>query len=574
MDDIVIFSLDCGSYLQEVQVVLDVLRKAGFTINPKKCTMVKKEARYLSYIIGRGKIKPQVNKVEASQNCLQPISKKQGHGVELWPHDFPKDLSDPDPSTSQPWWASQVDRSKKRAQTGEVSTWGIREWIGGYYFTLGENLSSHFSITVTPCDVPIEWSILHYKESHAFHGKTAAKYRPFDNSKNQAYYKTVSTLFNYKGNSVENYVGTFSYSSLFVLEFLSTERDTHISVYLTTDLAHGNLFPELPGDPRIDVTTLNHNSVSLVWKASPSAMKQKDHIEYCILVNEKHNYKSMCAADTAIRSAGRKWPKLASFPISKYLDENQRVMLLLNMLPTQALLQKHGSKPKPKDIPLKDGKIIQIKFDGKRPKPYTFEYQALHKKVHFTFQVCRGQLRAQISKNGKLLVSETIQGLRHITLHGKFMDKYLAVFKQGEPVANTSAMIQASSHMHKSLFPFFPNSVKIKSFNKLRTCNSITIAWLGTQERNMYCVYKRKLQDQVWREMASVDNCSGPESRPKSEKVLCKYFHEINVQKAVTTETIVGLERGTLYLFDVYLIGSSGLLVRYQSKVVKTRKTC
>ncbi|XP_077115421.1 protein NDNF-like [Ranitomeya variabilis] len=505
----------------------------------------------------------------------------------------------------------------------ETTIYLLKDITKRYYFTLGENPSSHFSITVTPCDVPIEWSILHYKESHAFHGKTAAKYRPFDNSKNQAYYKTVSTLFNYKGNSVENYVGTFSHSSLFVLEFLSTERDTHISVYLTTDLAHGNLFPELPGDPRIDVTTLNHNSVSLVWKASPSAVKQKDHIEYCILVNEKHNYKSMCAADTAIRSAGRKWPKLASFPISKYLDENQRVMLLLNSdlhiihktsnievrqtcvgnkntytvsnlssntqyyfdvfvvnLLTNASAAYTGTfaktwlEPKPKDIPLKDGKIVQIKFDGKRPKPYTFDYQALHKKVHFTFQVCRGQLRAQISKNGKLLISETIQGLRHITLHGKFMDKYLAVFKPGEPVANTSAMIQASSHMHKSLFPFFPNSVKIKSFNKLRTCNSITIAWLGTQERNMYCVYKRKLQDQVWREMASVDNCSGPESRPKSEKVLCKYFHEINVQKAVTTETIGGLERGTLYLFDVYLIGSSGLLVRYQSKVVKTRKTC
>ncbi|KAM4031180.1 protein NDNF-like [Anomaloglossus baeobatrachus] len=505
----------------------------------------------------------------------------------------------------------------------ETTIYLLKDITKRYYFTLGENSSPHFSITVTPCDVPIEWSILHYKASHAFHGKTAAKYRPFDNSKNQAYYKTVSTLFNYKGNSVENYVGTFSYSSLFVLEFLSTERDTHISVYLTTDLTHGNLFPELPGDPRIDVTTVNHNSVSLVWKPSPSAVKQKDHIEYCILVNEKHNYKSMCAADTAIRSAGRKWPKLASFPISKYLDENQRVMLLSNSdlhiihktsnievrqtcvgnkntytvsnlssntqyyfdvfvvnLLTNASAAYTGTfaktwlEPKPKDIQLKDGKIVQIKFDGKRPKPYSFQYQALHKKVHFTFQVCRGQLRAQISKNGKLMVSETIQGLRHITLTGKFMDKYLAVFKLGEPAANTSAMIQASSHMHKALFPFFPNSLKIKSFNKLRTCNSITIAWLGTQERNMYCVYKRKLLDHIWREMASVDNCSGPESRPKSEKVLCKYFHEINVQRAVTTETIGGLERGTLYLFDVYLIGSSGMLVRYQSKVVKTRKTC
>ncbi|XP_066454843.1 protein NDNF-like isoform X1 [Eleutherodactylus coqui] len=506
----------------------------------------------------------------------------------------------------------------------ETTIYLLKDITKRYYFTLGENSSPHFSITVTPCDVPIEWSILHYKASHAFYGKTAAKYQRFDDLKTLSYYKTVSTLFHYKGNSVENYVGSFSYSSLFVLEFLSTERDTHISVYLTTDLAHGNLFPELPGDPRIDVTTVNHNSVSLVWKPSPSAMKQKDRIEYCILVNEKHNYKSMCAADTAIRSAGRKWPKLTSFPISRYLDENQRVMLLSNSdlhiihktsnmevrqicignkntytvsnlssntqyyfdvfvvnLVTNASAAYTGTfaktwlEPKPKDIPLKDGKIVQIKFGGKRPKAYSFQYQALHKKVHFTLQICRGQLRALISKNGKLLVSETIQGLRHITLKGKFMDKYLAVFKPAEPMANTSAMIQASAHMHKSVFPFFPNSLKIKSFNKLRTCNSITIAWLGTQERNMYCVYKKKVEeDQVWRIMSSVDNCSGPESRPKSEKVLCKYFHEINVQRAVTTETIGGLERGTSYLFDVYLSSSSGMLVRYQSKVVKTRKTC
>ncbi|XP_063814878.1 protein NDNF-like [Pseudophryne corroboree] len=506
----------------------------------------------------------------------------------------------------------------------ETTVYLLKDIAKRYYFTLEENSTPHFSITVTPCDVPIEWSILHYKASHALYRKTAEKYQTFEDLKTRTYYKTVSTLFHYKGNSVESYVGTSAYSSLFVLEFLSTERDTHISVYLTTDLAHGNLFPELPVDPRIDVTRVSHNSVSLVWKPSPSAVKQKENIEYCLLVNEKHNYKSLCAADTAIRSAGRKWPELASFPMLQHLNDHQRVMILSNTdfriihksgnmdvrqmcignknsytvsnlksntqyyfdvfvvnLLTNASVAYTGTfaktllEPKPKVTLLKDGKIIQLKFDGKREKVYSFEYQASHKKVQFTLQTCNGQMRVQISKNGKLLVSEYIQGLRHITLKGKLMDKYLAVLKPGEPLLNTSAMIQASSHIHKSLFPFFPNSLKIKSFNKLRTCNSITIAWLGTQERNMYCVYKKKLQeDQVWREMSRVDSCSGPESRPKSEKVLCKYFHDINVQRAVTTERLGDLEKDTSYLLDVYLIGPSGILVRYQSKVVKTRKTC
>ncbi|XP_068114424.1 protein NDNF-like [Hyperolius riggenbachi] len=504
----------------------------------------------------------------------------------------------------------------------ETTVYLLKDIAKRYHFTLEEK-SSHFSITVTPCDVPIEWSILQYRVSHAFHGRAAEKYRPFDDLKALSYYKTVSTLFHYKGNSVENYVGTSLHSSLFVLEFLSTERDTHISVYLTTDLARGNLFPELPGDPRIDISSVSHNSVSLVWKPSPSVTKQKESIQYCVLVNEKHNYKSLCAADTAIRSASRKWPKLASYPISQYLDDHRVILLsnsdisviqksnnvdvrqmcignkntytvsnlsantqyyfdvfVVNLL-TNASAAYTGTfaktwvEPKPKVMPMKDGKIVQITFDGKKQKLYSFQYQALHKKVQFTFQTCRGQIRAQISRNGKLLVSETIQGLRHITLKGKVMDKYFATFKTSDATSNTSAMIQASSHVHKSLFPFFPASLKIKSFNKLRTCDSITIAWLGTQERNMYCVYKKKIQEhQMWREMGSADQCLGPESRPRSEKVLCKYFHDINVQRAVTAETIGGLERGALYLFDVYLVGSSGVLVRYHSKAVRTRKNC
>ncbi|XP_069613446.1 uncharacterized protein [Ranitomeya imitator] len=57
--------------------MLDALRKERFTINSKKCAIGKKEAKYLTNIIGKGKIKKQVNKVEAIQNGPQLVSKKQ-----------------------------------------------------------------------------------------------------------------------------------------------------------------------------------------------------------------------------------------------------------------------------------------------------------------------------------------------------------------------------------------------------------------------------------------------------------------------------------------------------------------
>ncbi|XP_065699554.1 protein NDNF-like [Patagioenas fasciata] len=494
-----------------------------------------------------------------------------------------------------------------------------------YYFVLEEGKAlAPFTITVTPCDVPIEWSIHVHKASASFLGKAArGDHDTQDDSKSQKAPSMVSTIFNYKGNSVETYMGMSSHSALYMLEFLSTERDTHITVYFTTDTTSGHLYPELPMDPRLDVVGIGHTTVTLTWKHSPSVLQHRENIQYCLLVNEKHNYKSLCAAETAIRSSGMKPPPALALSLSPYLLEPQQVMILSNSelsiinkassgevrqicvgtkntytvpnlspstqyyfdvfvvnLLTNASAAYTGTfartleEPEPKVMELKDGKVIQVVLDGKKGKFYTLQYQAMHKKIQFSFLLCHGQVQIQITKNGKTVALENISGLRYFSLKGKLLDTYLVQLRSTEE-SNFSVKVQVSSHFHKPLFPLLPESLKIKSFSKLRTCNSVTIAWLGTQEESKYCVYKRRIEeDQVWRELRSADRCSGPESRPKSEKVLCKYFYDINLQRAVTTETIQGLDAGTLYLFDVYLFGPSGIPIRYHSKVVKTRKKC
>ncbi|NXU78632.1 NDNF protein, partial [Oreotrochilus melanogaster] len=494
-----------------------------------------------------------------------------------------------------------------------------------YYFVLEEGRAlAPFTVTVTPCDVPIEWSILVHKASASYLGKaTRGDHDTQEIAKSQKAASMVSTIFNYKGNSIETYMGMSSHSSLYILEFLSTERDTHITVYLTTDTTSENLYPELPMDPRIDVIGIGHTTVTLTWKHSPSVSQHRENIQYCLLVNEKHNYKSLCAAETAIRSSGMKLPPALALSLSPYLLEPQQVMILskselsiinkvssgevrqicmgtkntytvpslspntqyyfdvfvVNLL-TNASAAYTGTfartleEPEPKVTELKDGKVIQVVLDGKKNKYYNLQYQSRYKKIQFIFQLCHGQVRVHITKNGKTVASENISGLRYFSLKGKLLDTYLVQLRSAEE-SNSSVKVQVSPHFHKPLFPLLPESLKIKSFSKLRSCNSVTIAWLGTQEESKYCVYKKRIEeDQVWMDLQNLDRCSGPETRHKSEKVLCKYFYDINLQRAVTTETINGLDAGTLYLFDVYLFGPSGIPVRYHSKVVKTRKKC
>ncbi|CAM4584081.1 unnamed protein product [Lepidochelys kempii] len=77
LDDVISHTPDWETQLGKVEAVLDTLRQAGLRTNPAKCAIGLAEAKDLGYIVGRGMVKPQPNKLEAIQNWPRPNRKKQ-----------------------------------------------------------------------------------------------------------------------------------------------------------------------------------------------------------------------------------------------------------------------------------------------------------------------------------------------------------------------------------------------------------------------------------------------------------------------------------------------------------------
>ena len=77
LDDVVIQSPDWESHLPRLEKVLESIREAGLTANPKKRKLAYSETNYLGYTIGRGLVKPQEAKLAAIQKWPQPLTKKQ-----------------------------------------------------------------------------------------------------------------------------------------------------------------------------------------------------------------------------------------------------------------------------------------------------------------------------------------------------------------------------------------------------------------------------------------------------------------------------------------------------------------
>ncbi|XP_010729892.3 protein NDNF [Larimichthys crocea] len=245
---------------------------------------------------------------------------------------------------------------------------------------------------------------------------------------------------------------------------------------------------------------------------------------------------------------------------------------------------------------LREGELRWVSFNNRGSNSeqfFSFRPRGVQQSGLLTLQSCgaREKIKVTVSSKGQVLTSQAVGvDLAHIWLQGS--PSYLIhLEREGTTTGHisgatnpaltgsltASVKMQTSSAYHRRGVPSLPSTLQIKSFNRLRGCNSVTLAWMGTEERSLYCVYRRKLgnhEAEAGGASALTAPCLGPESRSDTERVLCKYFQELNPRRAVTTAVIGGLEPGTAYVFDVYLMRRWGIPIKYASKMLKTRKEC
>ncbi|XP_023697643.2 protein NDNF isoform X2 [Paramormyrops kingsleyae] len=500
------------------------------------------------------------------------------------------------------------------------------------YFTLKKR-ASLMSVTVIPCGVPIEWSLaartIKDRPSKSLQW-TSKKSMP------EVWWRgsgTEQKMYTFKGNTVDSYTGhTASPASIYILKIKSKVQDSRVSVYLQEGDGVPGIFLEIPPDPRVHTVGVGMTSVTLSWKPSASILKlQKNshNYHYCVLVNQKQNYKSLCTAQEDMKSEKKRakkqkltvWPDVSEWwrhewdsfrksGESTLLDNSdelqcacrgmESVCTVSELIPETlyyfdvfvvdtvngtdsayagTFAQTH-EEARQIATPLGEGELRWVAFQGtgrQGSQIFSFRPRGWQQSALLTLQSCTGQkVKVTVSNKEQILASEVVgEAVAQIWLQGKPVYQiFLEDMSPGQAVRGVSrpmVKMQASSAYHRQAVPALPTTLQIKSFNKLRTCNSVTLAWFGTEERSLYCMYRRKIKDG---ESTSRQQCLGPESRSETERVLCKYFQELNPRRAVTTATIGALEPGTAYLFDVYLMRRWGIPVKYHSKTVRTRKEC
>ncbi|KAJ8022366.1 Protein NDNF [Holothuria leucospilota] len=496
------------------------------------------------------------------------------------------------------------------------------------YFFLVEEDNTPVSIMVTPCSYRIHWELFLMELPEDGSGSSAADQLSEQRQRRHPNSPIGAILKSYSGFDSSKYITYTSPAGVYVLAVRGLEDATNFMIYCTTSPDTDHYYPELPSDPRVDVTSFSKNRVNLAWKASPSETAYQQAIRYCVSINTVRNYHTWCgvmsrtggrnrisspaaaATDKAMRRAARKEKKRKGTTKARSVRPEEESDLQIECVGQKTLHRLTNLEPgrkyyidlfavdestnrstayagttvttKPeerlpsKTIRLKDGKLRVSSVRRVNPlKIFHFPVGDTPQTVQIAVQPCSQYVTLEIFNGDELLRESVVRKLKTFRIKKTTGELTIKVKSRLKKVAHFRVF--ATTNLDKFPFPSLPRDTRINVYKNLRQCNSVTLAWLNTKEDSQYCLYKREDRKRTSPgSKVETDQCHAPDMRKKNDKVLCRTVVGDETNLEVLTEVISGLDPDTTYVFDVYVtrLGVGQQSLAYKSKRVRTKRIC
>ena len=79
LDDVLVAGCNFAEHITNLRVVLQRFRRASLKLNPKKCSLLQNQVRYLSHVVSESGIATDPDKVEAVRSWATPTNVKDVH---------------------------------------------------------------------------------------------------------------------------------------------------------------------------------------------------------------------------------------------------------------------------------------------------------------------------------------------------------------------------------------------------------------------------------------------------------------------------------------------------------------
>ncbi|KAH3869359.1 protein NDNF-like [Dreissena polymorpha] len=489
------------------------------------------------------------------------------------------------------------------------------------FFYLLDTTVPKLDFTLTPCASPILWQVTHRKRSSDHRhelGKEAdsavVDFKPVVN--------TNDILYTFRGETAETLRLDLPREGIYTIEITSLNSDSYVQIFVSSspDIER---FPDLPADTRVREIDKKKDSFTVEWESSPDEQHFGDSLEYCIAVNRRRSFKTLCSVES--HRNGDPKPTLPpgnGFGFST--DIYKKRLLKQNAQPIQA--QRKGSiflkcigqnrkatfekvktrygyyvdvfvkhtltdgryrsrqyvgtyvktNRKRKFPKLKNGKTRIAKFTKRTRKiTYLFYNSKSTRDLHLALSSCSGKVNVEIKGVNGTLLKAGVKGTKVLNITDAPQGQYLITIQLKTVRYKTSVHVSMVARKKLLKVPILPEDRTVKVFDNLSSCSSVTVAFIGTSTKQTYCLYKTEISKENSTSISQKLNECGAYSRVKtvSQKIMCKKF-KYSKENAVLAITVTNLKSDTSYIFDVFVNRGKYFTFLYNSIRTKTSPSC
>lgn len=201
------------------------------------------------------------------------------------------------------------------------------------------------------------------------------------------------------------------------------------------------------------------------------------------------------------------------------------------------------------------------------PPVILFEAKERLRSLSFELQVCTGNVPFEIHYNGKLIHKSLATHWKRVRMKNVLPGRYMVKFS---PLSKRTSFVTVSVTSKVSRLTL-PSDLSIKIFDNLTTCNNVTVAWMGTDRKQKYCLYVKDVSEIV---SLKRHKCAQMSTRSAKEVVKCMHYRNKDTSKAVMSAVVTGLKPSTQYVLDVYLSKGHSGPVAYKTVKISTKPAC
>lgn len=320
-------------------------------------------------------------------------------------------------------------------------------------------------------------------------------------------------------------------------------------------------FPLLPADNQLTTAQIANELFNFYWQpVELNGSTRREEIQYCFLINTDQYLNHLCEVGNVLRRSPHSVIDFSCFggPHKYHLrhalspDQKYYVNLFaVNLASNRSRPYRGLTLPKARNS-LMSRLTLDLSLNLKINKKTSYHviYFDVKKSgvIRLTYVACEGPVSVFVAKDGKVFRRFGLGNIKTHVLKTATIGRYFVTVTK-KFIGSLQLRVHLSSGKRWGPFPRLPKGISVKEWPMLRTCNSITVAWIAGHGRQQFCLFIGRESARAVKQLRNM--CYKPASDPGIRLITCLDKRIRKSENTVFWRTIKGLQECTDYIFYI-----------------------